>query len=316
MNIVGIDISNETFDCCFIVDNKPHYNTFSQDTNGYFSFLSTFKMLNIDTVGFESTGVYHKAFQKYLIDNGVTPIVLSPRSVSLFIKSTTNNKGKTDKTDSYFIALYIMKNSDLVALYFPIRDEFKPLTTTLIQYEKQIRQLKNLYHSISKVGDDFVLLASVDSMIKNAIVFRDELKIHAVSKLYSSIPEALLIKSEIKGVGDMVLLSLLPLIYDHFDKFTIKQIVSFIGISPVPFQSGTSVKKFSHISHRGDANTRKILFMSAISSVRTNPIMKEKFLRMVADGKPKKVVLIAVMAHLLRAIVSRLSHHTGRPIKK
>lgn len=316
MNYVGIDISNKTFDCCFIVDNKPHYNMFSQDTNGYDSFLSIFKMLNIDIVGFESTGVYHKAFQKYLIDNGVIPVILSPRSVSLFIKSTTNNKGKTDKTDSYFIALYIMKNPDLIAFSFPIRDEFKPLITTLIQYEKQIRQLKNLHHSIIKSSDDFVLHTSIDSMIKNAIVFRDELKIHSILKLYSTIPEAKLIKSEIIGVGDMVLLSLLPLIYDHFDKFTIKQIVSFVGISPVPYQSGTSIKKFSHISHRGDSNTRKILFMSAIASVRSNPIIKEKFLRMVADGKPKKVALMAVMAHLLRAIVSRLSHHTKRSIKK
>lgn len=315
MNYSGIDISKDSFDCCFLIDNKPHYNNFPQTELGYESFLSIFVMLKIDIVGFESTGVYHKAFQKYLIGNGVTPLILSPRSVSLFIKST-QIKGKTDKSDSFGIALYITKNPDLIAFSYPMRDKFKPLVSTLIQFDKQIRQLSNLYHAVERSNYDETLNLSILEMLDTTKTHKEDLKKYVLEELYRSIPEAKLIKSEIVGVGDMVLLFVLPLIYDHFDKFTLKQMVSFIGIAPMDFQSGTSVKKRSHISHRGDTNTRKILFMSAIASVRSNPILKDKFLRMVDQGKPKKVALVAVMSHLLRAIVSRLSHHTKRSIKK
>lgn len=104
-NLVGIDISKDTIDCCFLVENKPHYNKFPQNEDGYFSFLSIYEMLNCDVVGFESTGVYHKAFEKYLIGNGLKPLVLSPRSVHHYLKSLKRIKGKTDKSDSFGIAV-------------------------------------------------------------------------------------------------------------------------------------------------------------------------------------------------------------------
>jgi len=316
MKYCGIDISANTFDVCIISDKDLYYNSFPQSENGYFNFLSVFQMLKIDVVGFESTGVYHKAFEKYLRDNGVEPFILSPRSVSLFIKSASKNKGKTDKTDAYFIALYLSKTDNLVSYNFPIRDKFKPFTTSLMMYDKQIRQMKNLLHSLEVGGSDSFLFESISNMISSLSDQQNDLKRYAMAELYLTIPDALKIKAEIKGVGDGVLLHILPMIYDNFDKYTLKQIVSFVGISPVPFESGTSVKKFSHISHRGDNVARRVLFMSAIASVRSNPILMEKFKRMHESGKPKKVALVAVMSQLLRAIVSRLSYHTGRPIKK
>jgi len=311
----GIDISNATFDCCFIIDNKPLYNSFPQNIYGYESFLNLFVMLSCDIVGFESTGVYHKALHKYLIDNGVSPLVLSPRSVSLYIKSTMI-KGKTDKSDSYGIALYLLHNRDLVSLSFPVRDHFKPMVTSLVLLDKQIRQLKNLSHSLDRSFCDQFVVDSVSNSISQLSDSRESILKVALHDLYERIPEAIFIKEDILGVGDMTLLFVLPLVYDHFDKFTMKQMISFIGIAPVSYSSGTSVRRRSHISYRGDNNVRRILFMSAISSVRGNPIIKEKFLSMVASGKPKKVALVAIMAHILRAIIARLSYYSGRKAKR
>lgn len=315
INIVGIDISKDTFDCTFLVNNVVHYNTFSQTQSGYENFLSTFQMFDIDVVGFESTGRYHKTFEKYLRGNGVNPLILDPRSVSHFIKST-QIKGKTDKGDSYGIALYISKNSDLVSLDYPTRDKFKPLIATLAQYEKQLIQFGNLLKSFDGISDDLALKLSVETCILQFEKQRDELRVHAIKELYRTIPEAELIEKEIKGVGKIVLLYVLPMIYDHFDKFTMKQIVSFFGVVPVPFQSGSSVLKRSHISYRGDVNSRKVLFMASMPCRRFNPIFKEKYDRLIAKGKTPKVAQVAIIPNIIRAIVSRLSHHTGRPVKK
>lgn len=312
--IIGIDISNLTFSYCVLIDNNATYGELNQTEQGFLELLAIFERHKIDAIGFESTGVYHKALQKYLIGNGVKPLILSPRSVSLFIKSTKIH-GKTDKTDSYGIALYIKNNPDLLSMSFPLRDKFRPLLTSLSQYEKQIRQLENLIHSVKKTDSDY-LLSSLQLTADNLKNDRNFLKSLILEDFYSVFPEAKLIKSEIVGVGDMVLLNLIPLISDNFESFTVKQILSYFGIAPVPFQSGSSVNRRSHISIHGDGNLRKVLFLSAVSSIRSNEILKDKFNRLVSNGKPKKVALVAVMAHIVRAVVARYSFHTGRAIKK
>jgi transposase len=315
-NFVGVDISNDTIDVCFLINNQPHYNKFDQSIQGYDAFLSIFKMLNCLIIGFESTGVYHKGFEKYLIENGIEPFVLSPRRVHHFLKSSKRIKGKTDKSDSYGIALYLSKNDDIIFMTHPTREHFKPFMTSLALYDKQVRQTKNLLHSLKKRKGDEYLIDSVQNMIDVLDHQKGVLQKYAVDEMHILIPCSKIIESEIKGVGTGVLLHVLPLLFDNFHLFTIMQTVSFVGISPVPFESGSSVKKQTHISHFGDNLTRKALFMSAVSSVRNNPIVKEKFLRLVEGGKPKKKALMVIMSHILRLIVSRLSHHTGRPIKK
>lgn len=315
-NIVGIDISKDTFDVCILIDDKPHYNKFDQTSEGYNSFLNIYQMLNGGTIGFESTGVYHKEFEKYLISKGVTPFVLSPRSIYHYLKSTKKTKGKTDKSDSYGIALYLSKNDDCIAFDKPIHEHLKPFTTSLELYEKQIRQSKNLLHSLKIRKADLFLIGEVEAMIKNLVIMQDKLESYAISELYAVIPEGKLIRDEIKGVGDGLLLNLLPVIFDTFDKFPISHTVSFIGLAVVPYESGTSVHRGSHISHGGDSNARKALYMSAVSSVMWNPIIKEKYQRLLSLGKPKKKALMVIMNHILRLVISRLSHHTGRAVKK
>lgn len=315
-NIAGVDISKDNFDVCFLINNIPHYNKFPMNVEGFDSFLNIFQMLKCDVVGFESTGIYHKMFQSYLIENQIYPFVLPTRRVRDFLKSQKRINGKTDKSDSYGIALFLLKCDDSINLSFPVRDKYKPFIASLNLYEKQIRQSKNLIHALETGNADCYVIDSVKNMIEVIEHQSDLLKKYAVEELYRDIPFARNIRDEIKGVGDNLLLNLLPLIYDHFDKFTMNEIVSFLGISPVRHESGTSVRKASRITRAGDFSTRRALYMSAVSGVRFNPILNEKYRRLVDAGKPRKKALVAVMAHILRAVVSRLSYHSGRKVKK
>jgi transposase len=316
LNPCGIDISSDTFSACFLIDNKPFYSDYPQTFDGYNSFLNTFKMFNCDGVGFESTGAYHKRFQKFLIENEINPFVLSPRRVHFYLKSQKRILGKTDKSDSYGIALYLTKNDDYVNLSYPIRDLMRPFVSSINLYEKQIRQSKNLLHSYKKMGVDEYLLVATESLISALEFQKDEIKKYSIKELYRLIPEGLKIKEEVKGVGDVLLLNILPMVFDNLENFTERQWISFFGIAPLQFQSGTSVLRSPHISHHGDNSSRRALFMASVSSVRNNPIIKEKFDRLVSSGKPKKKVLVSIMSHILRLVISRLCYHTGRNVKK
>lgn len=39
MNYAGIDISKDTFDVCFYLDDNQHYNVFDQTEKGFYSFF-------------------------------------------------------------------------------------------------------------------------------------------------------------------------------------------------------------------------------------------------------------------------------------
>lgn len=313
--VCGVDVSKNTLDICILKDGVSTYNIFQNNNNGFFDIVQFLHLNNVDIVGFESTGVYHKKLHLYLSDNGFEPFIINPLSISHFRKSLKIH-GKTDKTDSYAIAYYLLKGDDLNSLMYPVRDYFKPFTTSIIQLDKQSRQLKNLIHSLEYGNDTVSLVSELNKTVLSINDTRKFLFNHTVDLLKEKCPEFDLIKNDIKGVGDTLLLFILPSLYDHFDKFNIRQITAFYGLNPVSFQSGTSVKRRDKLSKRGDKYVLKMLYMASVSSVRSNPIIKEKYLRQKEAGKHSKVALVAVMSHLLRAIVSRLSYHTKRSIKK
>ncbi len=313
-NIIGIDVSQNTIDCCLLIQNEPYYHQYKNNPDGFFELLALYNNFKVSHIGFEATGNYHKKLEKYLYDNGVSPYILDPLKVFNYAKSL-NIYGKTDKTDSYAISMFIQKNDLKDYLTYPLRDFFKPILTSITQLDKQIRQSKNLIHSIDLYPETSDLLTDVRDVSKYLTITKDRLEKNAIKLLYSKCPEAKKIKNEISGVGDKLMLYLVPYIYDNFDKFTLKQINAFFGLNPIDYQSGTSVHKKSKISKRGEPHIKKLLYMSAVSAVRNNEILKEKYTRLKDSGKPSKVALVSVMSHILRAIIIKLSIETKRGLK-
>lgn len=314
MNILGIDVSKDTLDCCFLINNEPYYHIFDNSETGFFNLLVIYNNFKVTSVGFESTGNYHKKLERHLSDNGLKPYILKPIVIANFRKVLSLH-GKTDKADSYAIAQFLSVGDLSEYLSFPIRDTFTPILTSLVLLNKQIRQTKNSIHAIELNPDVSTVLADLEDVKNYLTITKDRIQNNTITLLYKLCPESKNIKNDIDGVGDSLLLYLIPMLYDHFDKFTLKQINAFFGLNPISYQSGTSVHKKDKISKRGDPQVLKLLYMSAISALRTNEILKDKYKRLKDNGKPSKVALVSVMAHLLKAIVIKLSHYTKRTLK-
>lgn len=314
-NIIGIDVSKNTLDCCLLIGGEPYYHQYKNNDDGFFQLLTLYSNFKVDSLGFESTGNYHKKLEKYLSGNGLKPYIIKPIAISNFRK-VLGTKGKTDKIDSFVIAQYIVYGDLRDYLSFPTRDLFKPILSSLVLLEKQIRQTKNSIHSIELYPEASTVLLDLDKTQKYLTATKNKIEKNTIDLLYALCPEAKSIKKDIDGVGDKLLIYLIPHIYDHFDKFTLRQTSSFFGLTPISYQSGTSVFKRDKVSKRGDAQILKLLYMSAVSAVRNNDILKAKYLKLKENGKPSKVALVSVMSHLLRAIVIKLSHYTKRDLKK
>ena len=102
----------------------------------------------------------------------------------------------------------------------------------------------------------------------------------------------------INGIGERTAWSILAYIGDINFFSNSKQIASYAGLTPKIIQSGTSIDK-SSLSKLGHKRLRKSLYMPALVAIRHNPVLKALYERLVNNGKPKKVAIVAVMRKLL-----------------
>ncbi|MBI4236151.1 MAG: IS110 family transposase [Chloroflexi bacterium] len=91
----------------------------------------------------------------------------------------------------------------------------------------------------------------------------------------------------------------------HLDR---KQIAALVGVAPVNHDSGRRTGQ-RHI-RGGRASVRSALYMATIASIRCNPVIRSFYQRLCAQGKPKKVALVASMHKFLIILNALLSHQT------
>ena len=75
------------------------------------------------------------------------------------------------------------------------------------------------------------------------------------------------------------------------------QVAKLVGVAPLAKDSGQHSGKRK--THAGRSMVRKVLYMAALVSTKYNARLKAFYQRLVSQGKPKKVALVAVMRKLL-----------------
>lgn len=313
---IGVDIAKSKFDICVYSGNFSNcvYESFTNNKDGFFNFLSFLDSVNHlknIRIGFEATSTYMVNLQKYLDINEIRYVLINPKKLHHFIKYK-NYESKTDKLDSFYISEYVTtlddklfnsKHSNTKQLY----KSYQSFIDMLIKTETHIKALED-----SVLSGDFAsvsLLKEVGVLKKSLLKTKNKMILEYTDLLRLHMPEFDLIKNDLVGVGDVTLLAVLPLIYDISEQYSIKQLQSYMGLNPVFRNSGSSVNGRQRISKSGSSYARKKLYMASLSSIQHNAEHKMKYERMIANGKPTKVAMVAISAHLFRAIVKKLNHY-------
>jgi len=106
--------------------------------------------------------------------------------------------------------------------------------------------------------------------------------------------------TSIPGLGRKSAL-LLVVITGGFTRFAhYKQLVSYLGLSPRIYESGTSIKGRARICKMGMSRVRAVLYVCSWSAIKANKACRELYERLLAKGKAKRLALIAVVNKLLR----------------
>lgn len=302
---VGIDVAKDKLDISITLDGYKYdpLQILNNESSilGFFDYLkATYKKSEL-FFGYEATSNYMHVLQKLLHEHNFKQIMINPYMMSHYLKHL-NSRIKNDFSDSVGIAKYIqtLNQDDFKTVFNQDNKTLTKYTSTINLLRKLDTQLTNFIHSQKENPIEYLdtLLCALKLKIKET---KKSLDKEAEKLLKELFPHVIELQKQIKGVGYSLLLELIP-IFLKSENYTLKQLQSFVGLSPRIFESGSSVRKLEAMSKRGRSLVRKLLYLCTMSAIQHNEIIKEKYTRLVSNGKNKMVALVACMSHLFRAV--------------
>jgi len=317
---IGLDISKADFAAS--IYKTPGQSIITKeaipnDRKGFEMLLLWLKEHHIDKTNshicMEATGVYSQAIAYYLLFAGF-PVSIEP---PLKVKRAFDPVGhKTDPVDSKQIAEYAYRFQDELTSWQPrdeILEKIRQLLSVREQFTKQKVALKNAMHAYAKQRVQVALIKKAHqetlSQIEKQIVRIDK----ELAKLIKQDPKILQKANHLKSIPGygMLLAAHLLVITENFTKIQQhKRLASFVGIVPYQHQSGTSVYKRAKIRHFGPGPSRKLLRLAAQSVATHDVTFRRYYLRKLAQGKAKALVLNNIANKLLKVACAMIRNNT------
>jgi transposase len=304
-SIVGVDVSKDTFDVFVLIEQNGKHCQFPNTKTGFKQLWSYLLKLDIGNpqACMEATGLYWEKLAEYLHEKGAVVFVVNARRVKGFAMSE-DKRTKTDKVDAGVIARFCRAHFAELKPWLPPTAQVRKLQSLTRQLdslkEDRARQLIRLKSAL--------LCSEVSESIKNHIKFLNgsikkmEEAIEILIQKDKPIEKQYALATSIKGVGPATASTILAecrLFKEFCDR---RQVTAFAGLDVSEFVSGSSIHMKPRLSKRGNSRVRKAMYMSALCAKRHNPIIKNLYNRLLANGKTKMQAIGACMRKLLELI--------------
>lgn len=310
---MGCDIAQDTFTFCLRDRSGIMYQGEVENTRkGIQKWLSELKRIykvNLSDVIFcmEHTGVYGMILMRTLYQRSLIVCVENAAHIKL---SLGLQRGKNDRIDAQRIAEYALRYTDRLKQWKPKREALEKLQilsslrnrlikarTILNSHTDEVRRFmgkteadllkKGLRNSLKTLESD---IKKVDQQIEQTIQ-RDE-NLNRLSKLITSID----------GVGMVTCAAVLVKTNEFLDIKEAKKFSCTAGIAPFEHASGKSIRGKTRVSHRAHKDLKTLLHMCAVGSISRKGELRDFYLRKVAEGKNKMLVLNAVRNKIIHRI--------------
>ena len=282
---VGIDTSQALLDVGILPSGE--FISFSNNKNGIEKLVKKLISINPTRVLIESTGRLELDFVVAAFEAKLPVVVCNALRVHRFAESI-GQLAKTDKIDAFVIAKFGERNKPRISQIKPknLRDISDLITvrsqllTSSTMYKNQIKRMPNiafnpLNNVLKKIQTE---IANVDTKLDTAI---------AKVPQWQALVELLMSAHSVGRVLAYTLLSELP----ELGKLNRKEVATLVGIAPLNKDSGT--KDGKRRIRAGRHKVRTVLYMSMMTAIQHNPKIKAFYQKKIAEGKPKKVALIA-----------------------
>lgn len=297
--VLGIDVGKVECHAALLTDDRTERKVFPNSRAGLVQLDTWLRRLCKSKVRvcMESTGGYSEGIALHLHATGHKVSVVNPSRIKAYGQSELL-RTKTDAIDASLIARFCRSlNPDL----------WTPLPQEIRELQGLIRHLDTLEDARSqqqnRIDSPTVSKAVSDSLRRLISVINEEITavnsaIESLFEAYASLADDRNLLVSIPGIGAKTAARIIGEIPNIASFRSSKAAVSFAGLSPAHRQSGTS-SKATHISKAGNGRLRHALYFPAIVAWKHNPSLRTMAERLLTRGKPKMVVVCALMRKLL-----------------
>ena len=292
-NICGVDISKARLDAC--IEPGSIRGSFKNDATGIAELVALCQQHRVELVAMEATAGYERRAFLQLWEQGLPCAVTNARHVRLYAEAMGVLE-KTDAIDAHIIARFTQaKNLRPTPLPSLTQQRLKALVARLRQVTDDLTVQKQRRSSLL---DNAEMLASIDEVI--ALLKRQSRTLEGeIGSMIDDDPLWARLSDtfrSIKGVADRTvawLMADLP----EIGTYSNKAIAKLVGVAPIANDSGK--RRGKRPVRGGRAGVRSILFLVAAIAARYDQSLREFRNRLVAAGKEKMVVRIALARKLL-----------------
>lgn len=291
--ICGVDVSKAKLDACI----EPGHRLASFDNNaaGIAELAAFCREHAVTLVVMEASGGYERRAFVELWEQGISCALTNPRSVRRYAEAMGILE-KTDQIDSSVIARFAhAKNLAPTPLPSQAQQRLRALVTRLRQLTDDMTVQKQRRASML---DDAEVRWSLDEVI--ALLKRQSRKLEGEiasmiddDPLWAKLAEAW---REVKGVAGRTVARLHAEV-PEIGTLSNKAIGKLVGLAPLADDSGK--RKGKRHTRGGRAGVRSILFLVAATAARYDKSLADFRARLVAAGKEKMVIRIALARKLL-----------------
>jgi len=290
--VAGVDVSKATLD--YAIHPRPHTHHVAYDPAGLAALVDDCRHASVGLVVLEATGGLERQLVHALADAGVPFHVANPRQV----RDLARAMGQLAKTDAIDARALVHFGIKMQPRPHVLPDENRLKLRDLSARHQQLSDMRTAEaNRLSTCAD-----ASIEAMIREHLDWLEE-QIRQVAEAMDQLieqDEALTRNAEVitsaPGLGPLTarrLIAELP----ELGQRNPRQIAKLVGVAPINRDSGTLRGK--RMTGGGRRAVRKMLYMPTLVATRYNPRIRAVYQRLVAQGKPKMVALVAAMRKLL-----------------
>jgi transposase len=306
----GIDVSGDTLDICFQTsDGELISQKITNDASGYKQ-LWQLTGLNYQFI-MESTGVYQLPLCFFLEGKKARYSVINALQIKRYIQMKLE-RNKSDKKDAFHICMYGVENKpECYEMPVPLYFECRALNNAIETITTEITSFKNKIHSLSKLEiDSKVIMSGYKKILRDLQAELKKFEVELYKKLSAWQPDLVKQVGSVVGIGKRATAILIVTTQGFRHTANYKQLISYAGLSPKEYSSGSSIRGKVRICKQGGSLLRHTLYMCALNAKSTNAACKALFDRLVAKGKNKKLAIIAVANKLLKQVFGVVKNGT------
>jgi len=303
--VAGIDVSKARLDV-FVLPQRAAMG-FANAAQGIGALRRRLQRCGVTRVALEATGGLEYPVARALADAGMAVARIQPGRMRAF-RTYLGRRAKTDALDAELIARFAqeMTDGDIRPLPSQQAEAIRSLSARRRQLVDLLVQEKT---RLKMTRDPFVLqsLQGVIASLKAERVRIERALASAIEQDEAIARKVALLRS-IPGFGSVVA-TVLTTDLPELGTLNRHQVASIAGLAPHPNRSGTS-QRGDHISG-GRACVRTALYMAAVAAIRCNHTFKAFYRRLIEEGKPRKVAIVAVARKLI--VLANAILKSGQP---